>query len=103
MPSDNEHAVDNAAPASQLVYRYDAQPYADGESINSRGDHFYCLTDAQQKVEALIRSTMANGEKIRSTCLYTWQNLAFATQAARLAKKHLYQLEIDTADIMHRG
>jgi hypothetical protein len=46
---------------------------------------------------------MANGERIRSTSLYTWENLEFARRAAQLAKKPLYELKIDPADIVHRG
>jgi hypothetical protein len=94
---------DDAAPTSQLVYRYDAHSYDDREPISSRGDHFPRLTPAQQQVETLIRSTMPNGHNIRSTSLYTWENLEVARRVARLARKPLYELQIDVADIVHRG
>src|SRR5262249_7170674 len=86
------------------VYRYDEEDYPEGETITSRGDHFVRLTPAQQRVETAIRKTLENGEEIRIKSLYTWENREVAERLWKHKKEtHLFELEIDDADVVHRG
>jgi len=87
-----------------IVYRYDNDEYADGQVISTRGDSLNTLTDHQKMVELAIRSELHNGAEIRSTSLYTWANEALARRLWHLSKKkHLYELEVDHANVRHRG
>jgi hypothetical protein len=86
------------------VYRYDDQEFADGQTIESRGDSFSTLTDHQKTVEAAIRTALPNGAFIRGYSLYTWVDAVVAKRLWRLSKKkYLYELEIHKMDIRHKG
>ncbi len=86
------------------VYRYDDQEFADGQMIESRGDSFGTLTDHQKTVETAIRTALPNGTMVRGNSLYTWANEEVAKRLWPLSKKrYLYELEIDKADIRHKG
>jgi len=86
------------------VYRYDDQEFADGQMIESRGDSFSTLTDHQKTVETAIRAALPNGANVRGNSLYTWANEEVAKRLWPLSKKrYLYELEIDKADIRHKG
>ena len=86
------------------VYRYDDQDFADGQMIESRGDLFSTLTDHQRTVETAIRAALPNGAIVRGNSLYTWANEEVAKRLWPLSKKrYLYELEIDKADIRHKG
>lgn len=86
------------------VYRYDDQEFADGQMIESRGDSFSTLTEHQKAVETAIRAALPNGAIVRGNSLYTWANEEVAKRLRSLSKKrYLYELEIDKADIRHKG
>ena len=86
------------------VYRYDDQEFADGEVIEPRGDLFSTLTEHQRVVETAIRATLPNGATVRGHSLYTWADEKVARRLWPLSKKrYLYELEIDKADIRHKG
>lgn len=92
------------APSKISVYRYDNEEFADGLLIESRGDSFSALTEDEKKVELAIRATLPDGENIRSTSLYTWADEELAKRLWSLSgKRYLYELEIDEADIRHKG
>jgi hypothetical protein len=86
------------------VYRYDDQEFADGQMIESRGDSFGTLTDHQKVVEIAIRAALPNGAIVRGNSLYTWADEQLAKRLWPPSKKrYLYELEIDEADIRHKG
>jgi hypothetical protein len=85
------------------AYRYDNREYADNEIIRPRGDPFK-LTPEQQIVETAIRRALPNGEDIRTNSIYAWEDEAVARKLWDMSgKKNLYTLEIDDADVRHRG
>lgn len=87
-----------------IAYRYDNQDYADGQVIHPRGDSFASLTNDQKTVELAIRAAMPNGETIRGGSLYTWEDRALALRLWKVSRKtHLYELEIDPADVLFKG
>jgi len=86
------------------VYRYDDQEFTDGQVIESRGDSFSTLTHHQKVVETAIRAALPNGAVVRGNSLYTWADENVAKRLWPLSKKRfLYELEIDKADIRHKG
>jgi hypothetical protein len=86
------------------VYRCDDQEFADGQIIESRGDSFSTLTDPQKAVETTIRAALPNGATIRGNSLYTWADEEVAKRLwPRSKKRYLYELEVDEADIRHKG
>jgi hypothetical protein len=86
------------------VYRYDDQEFADGQIIDPRGDSFGTLTDHQKAVEIAIRAALPNGAIVRGNSLYTWADEQLAKRLwPRSKKRYLYELEIDEADICHKG
>jgi hypothetical protein len=56
------------------------------------------------EAEKLIREARSGGAEIRSNCIYAWECAEMAESNWRIEKaKHLYELEICEADILHRG
>ena len=55
-------------------------------------------------VEGAIRTALPDGTNIRGSSLYTWKDETLARRLWLLSKKkYLYELEIDEADIRHKG
>ena len=55
-------------------------------------------------METAIRAALPNGAIVRGNSLYTWANEEVAKRLWPLSKKrYLYELEIDKADIRHKG
>jgi hypothetical protein len=90
--------------ATILVWRYDDQDYPNGRIAASRGDHFAGLTGVQKAAELAIGAAKPDGLKVRSTSLYVWVDQVVAEKLWKLSKKkYLYELEVDQADIHHKG
>jgi hypothetical protein len=87
------------------VYRYDAEDYALDQVISSRGDHYETLTEKQKPAETLVRQFLPNGERVRSKSLYVWKDKDAAKRIWRHTDRgqHLYELEVDEADIEFVG
>jgi len=82
------------------VYRYDSEYLTEGQQVHPRGDPFDTLTDDQKQVEREIRATLPNGEIVRSTSLYAWEDEAVARRLWPHSKrKYLYELEIEQSNI----
>lgn len=90
---------------SPPVYRYDAATFTDGEVITSRGDHLAELTGPQRTVEMALRNFSPEMAEVRSKSLYVWLDREGAERLWRHSKKneHLYELDVDRADIRHVG
>jgi len=93
--------------ATKKTYRYDAEDYPEGKIISSRGDHFETLTGLQKRAETLIRQARPDGGKIRAQSLYAWESQDVAERLWRMKKRttpvHLFELEIQDDDMIHRG
>lgn len=90
--------------ATRFVYRYDDQQFADGHEMTSRGDHYDSLTSMEKRVETLLRKVRENGDRLRRTSLYSWEDKALAEKLWPWSrKKYLYTLEIIEPDIVHSG
>jgi hypothetical protein len=75
----------------KIVYRYDGEPYVDGQMVQGRGDSFPSLTANQKVVETRIRDTLKNGRSVRATSLFTWENEVLARRLWMVSKKkYLY-------------
>lgn len=91
------------ATSKVMVYRYDNEDYAEGEVIRPQRGSFP-LTENQEDVERVIRSTLPNGEDIRGNSIYTWASEPVAKRVwPHSGRKYLYQLEVDEAHIRFRG
>lgn len=90
--------------ATRIVYRADSDDFADGQVLTPRGDHSDTMNPKLRPAEELIRSGKADGDIIRSNCIYVWESRESGESNWRYEKdKHLYELEIDEADILHTG
>lgn len=88
----------------RVVYRYDSEEYARDQTIRSQRDHYSRLSDVEKQVECCVRKAMPDGERIRSTSLYTWATLPMAETGWRSWKEaNLYQLEVKEEDIVFEG
>lgn len=86
------------------VYRYDDREFSANQEMLPIGDSFDILTDPQKAVEIAVRAARSDGATVRSTSLFTWADQAVAERLwARSKKKYLYEVEIDDADIRHKG
>jgi|LNFM01.2.fsa_nt_gb hypothetical protein len=86
------------------VYRYDDECFAEGQEILPRGDSFNMLTDHEKKIEREIRSVLSDGENVRSTSLYGWEDEAVARRLWKLSKKtYLYELEVEQTDVRFKA
>lgn len=86
------------------VYRHDPRDFADGDEIRSAGDHRDRLTEDQKSAENAIREGKPNGDKIRADSLYVYHDVEMAETDWKLKPgRHLYELEVDDADIAHSG
>lgn len=88
----------------KTVWRTDTRVFDVGEDIESAGDHFETLSDIHVETERALRTAMGDRSVVRSKSLYTWEDENWARRAWFLEKgKNLYKLEVDVADIQHRG
>ena len=86
------------------VYRHDHREFEEGEKMESPGDHRDRLPPDHKDAEDAVRGAQREGELIRSRSLYTYDSLEMSEADCRLkAGRHLYQLEVGEADIIHRG
>jgi hypothetical protein len=69
------------------VYHYSEEDYADGQIIWQRGDHYDRLTATEKQVERAIREKLQDGERVRRTSLYTWEDESLARRLCELRKK----------------
>lgn len=73
----------------------------------SRGDHADAtLAKDHKPAEALLRQRLPNGYELRANSLYTWRDEAWARQTWSFSfekLKYFYKLEVDAADVLHRG
>ena len=97
-------SVTEEKPKTRIVYRYDSEEFQANQIIRSQRDHFQRLSDDEKEVENHVRNTMPDGERIRSTSLYTWARLPIAERGWRSWRQaHLYRLEIKVEDIVFEG
>lgn len=90
--------------AKRIAYRTDAVDFQEGQILLPRGDHKDTLHTTLHEAEKLIREARADGAEIRSNCIYAWESAEMAESNWRIEKgKHLYELEICEADVLHRG
>lgn len=88
----------------KTVWRTDTRVFDVGEVIESAGDHLKTLSGSHVRTEMELRTAMGNRSVVRSKSLYTWEDEDWARRAWALERlKHLYKLEVDVADIQHRG
>jgi hypothetical protein len=100
----NEDYLRLSHQAMRIVYRTDSDDFADGRDLYPRGDHTNTMNAKLRAAEELIRSGKADGPKIRSNCIYVWETRESGESNWHHEKdKHLYELEIDEADILHIG
>ncbi|WP_454655096.1 hypothetical protein [Bosea beijingensis] len=86
------------------AYRYDARDLEVGRIIVPERDHSESLDKSWAVTEAAIRAVSPDKEAIRKDSIYTWESEDWARKAWALEKgKYLYEVEIDEADIRHRG
>ena len=94
--------------ARKIGYHYSNMKYKDGETIPPY-DNMPGLHSSLHAVEGLIRSAHPNGTSIRSKTVYLWDDEARARQQwdaagrAGKAKKYLYTVEYEDADLLHKG
>lgn len=86
-----------------IVYRSDRDQFPDGHVIFPRGDCIGMLNKHRRQAELAIRAAMPDGVRVRSTSLYTWHDKEVAIRAAEAEGKHLYELEVDPADVRFIG
>jgi hypothetical protein len=87
---------------AMATYRYDTEEHADGQNVQQTIDHIDRLTATQREAELLVRAGKRCGESIRGKSVYSYLNKDFAEFAWRNRKgRHLYEVEIDDADILH--
>jgi hypothetical protein len=86
------------------VYRHDHRDFKIGEVMPPAGDHYSGLTGDQQKAEDKVRAGRPDGAEVRADHLYVYPHRDMAEEDWKHRKdRHLYELEIDEADIRHRG
>jgi hypothetical protein len=86
------------------LFHYSNTNYSAGELIHGKGNYIPALTPGQKIAEAAIRAVIHNGDRIRDTALYTWQDASLAIRLFSLSgKKALYELEALEGDILLRG
>lgn len=94
--------------ARKIGYHYSNMKYEVGDLI-SPYDNMLGLHSSFHAVEDLIRSAHPNGTGIRSKAVYLWDDEARARQQwaaagrAGKAKKYLYTVEYEYADLLHKG
>jgi hypothetical protein len=94
------------------MYCYAGQPYEVEDTIPPGDDSYLSrLTEHQKKVEQAIRARSPEVAAIRDCCVFTYDNEDLAKRGRSGLQKqlreegndltlHLYELEIDTADIL---
>jgi hypothetical protein len=88
----------------RIVYRTDTEDFQAGRVLRPRGDHIATMNAMLHEAERLLRKGKVGGDKIRSNCVYVWETLeAGESNWSHDKEKHLYELEICDADILHRG
>lgn len=86
------------------TYRYDDEEFSDERILEARGDPFEGLTGPQKIIETALREAKEEGAFIRSTSLYTWEDQDLSARMwVHSKKKYLYELEVDEADVRHKG
>jgi hypothetical protein len=89
---------------TRIVYRTDGEEFVEGKILTPRGDHMDTINCKLRPGEDLIRAGKPDGENLRSKCIYVWESFESAESNWLYQKdKHLYELEIDEADILHIG
>lgn len=94
--------------AKKVGYHYSDVNYEVGDIIPPY-DNMPGLHPNLHEVEALIRSAHEHGTRIRSDAVYLWDDEGRARQQwdaagqAKMAKKYLYTVEYDDADLLHKG
>lgn len=94
--------------ARKIGYHYSNMKYEVGEIIPPY-DNMLGLHSNFHAAEDLIRSAYPNGARIRSEAVYLWDDEArarqqwFAAGRAGKAKKYLYTVEYEDADLLHKG
>lgn len=67
-------------------------------------DSFNRLRPEQQKVDRAIRNMLENGDELRGSSLYVWEDHDWAKYAwQRRGSPYFYKLEFDTADILFKS
>jgi hypothetical protein len=88
----------------KIVWRTDGRVFKPGDTMSSAGDHTATLDGAHAEPERILREAMADGADVRAASLYTWEDETWARRAWSYENgKYLYKLEIDEADVRHRG
>ncbi|MCG6118864.1 MAG: hypothetical protein MEQ07_11845 [Aquimonas sp.] len=94
--------------AKKVGYHYSDAKYEVGDVI-SPYDNMPGLHPGLHAVEDFIRSAHPDGPRIRSKAVYLWDDEGRARQQwaaagrAGKAKKYLYTVEYEDADLLHKG
>jgi hypothetical protein len=87
-----------------IAYRYDSQEHAHGQIVKQTVDHIDRLTPTQREAELLVRAGKEDGTSIRGKSVYSYRDRKFAEFGwSRKKGMHLYEVEIDDADIVHKA
>ena len=86
-------------------YRYEHRPFAIGEMMLApEVDSFLRLTPREQVVDRAIRDILPNGDDLRGSSIYIWEDYEWANRAWQLrGSPFLYELEFDASDILFRS
>lgn len=90
--------------SKRTLFRTDHRQFNDGDEMTSAGDHYDGLTDDEKKAEDEVRA-FKGGHTIRADSLYAYESEDLASKHWQTSKgdRHLYELEVDEADIVHSG
>ena len=90
--------------SAMKCFRADQRIFRVHDDVDPSGDHLDELQPNVKAVELLIRKAMPNGHAIRGESLHV-----FVSQEVALrywffkAGRHLYELEVEESDILHKG
>jgi hypothetical protein len=91
------------------LYRYEDRDFAEGEVMPPFGDHYRRLTPEQKIVENKLIEALPDGENLRNSSLYTWEDEAVARRvfdaqvSAKKPRTYLYEVEVEAEKVRFRG
>lgn len=83
-------------------YRYEHRLFAVGEVMLPAADPFARLTPTQQVVDRAIRDALVDGDRLRGSSLYAWEDPHWARRAWALRQSPFFY-EIEIEDVLFRS
>lgn len=86
------------------AYRVDKRPFRPGDTVRTAGEFSDKHPDKGKRAEEILEAGRPEGKPVRRGCLMVFEEEACARRHwAKMSGSKLYEVEIDSAAILHRG